>query len=92
MQSELAGEPLQISAVNSYGREAQVPTMAALGPLPILQDEAEVDVWARWAVTYRDVVILDRENQRVAVYNLTAHDLGVAENYAALKKLITDAL
>lgn len=91
MQTELAGEMLQISAVNSYGREAHVAGMAQLGSLPIIQDEAEVDVWARWAVTYRDVVILDGENRRVAVYNLTAHDLGVTENYEALRQILRDA-
>ncbi len=49
------------------------------------------DVWTKWAPIYRDVVILDPENRKVAVYNLTVHDLGVAANYAELKQLLVDA-
>jgi hypothetical protein len=59
--------------------------------LPWLQDTNTANVWASWAVTYRDVLVLNGENVPVAVYNLTEHDLTDAGNYAALKKLMIDA-
>jgi hypothetical protein len=95
MQKELSathGEALQLLAVNGAGFESGAAEMAALGALPLLQDTATENVWARWAVTYRDVVILDRENRAVAVYNLTEHDLSVPANYDALKALLEQAL
>lgn len=66
--------------------------MSERGPLPILQDTAADDVWGKWVVTYRDVVVLDRENKRIAVFNLTVNDLGVPANYQALDMILRDAL
>ena len=58
-------------------------------------------VWGAWrvnnlrpeqpGVTYRDVIVLDRENRAVAVYNLTEHSLGDPANYAALKDILRAA-
>lgn len=59
--------------------------------LPWLQDTPEVDAWGLWRVTWRDVVILDRENRPVAVYNLTVHDLADPGSYAELKALLLTA-
>ena len=88
----MPGVALEILSVNQPGREASVAGLAERGPLSILQDTAADDVWGKWAVTYRDVVVLDRENRRVAVYNLTQHDLGVAENYQAMRQILLDSL
>ena len=60
--------------------------MSDLGDLPLLQDEA--NVWSDWNVTYRDVVILDGNNEAVDVYNLTENDLSDPDNYAALAALL----
>lgn len=53
------------------------------------------DVWYDlWDVTYRDVIILNGQNEMVDVFNLTppeGFDLGVAENYAALHDKLIDA-
>jgi hypothetical protein len=81
-----------LAAVNATGFEDAVPGMAERGDLPLLQDTAAADVWGAWAVEYRDVVLLDRENRRVAVFNLTVHDLAQPAEYAALKQLLLDAL
>ena len=35
--------------------------------------------------------ILDADNDLVAVYNLTEHDLGIGANYDALRALLVDA-
>jgi hypothetical protein len=91
MQTELdASHPgeVQLLAVNGQAFASGMATMAALGNLPILQDTAAVDAWGLWAVTYRDVVILDADNQFAGVYNLTTNDLNEPANYDALRDLL----
>ena len=51
-----------------------------------------VQAWAAWAPVYRDVVILDRNNIPVDVFNLTVNDLGVPANYAELRRRLLAAL
>lgn len=58
--------------------------------LPWLQDDTTNDVWNRWQVGYRDLVILDRANRRVAIFNLTENDLGDPETYARLRTLLLE--
>ncbi|MCI0539689.1 MAG: hypothetical protein L0Z50_31155 [Verrucomicrobiales bacterium] len=55
--------------------------------LPWLQETSEANVWGRWDVTWRDVRIVDAQGRLQAVYNLTSHDLGNAQNRATLKEL-----
>ncbi len=66
--------------------------VSALGlPLPWLSDTKRQDAWHRWDVTWRDVIVTDERNRRVAVFNLTDHDLDFPEEYAALRDLLLDA-
>ncbi|MEC7949631.1 MAG: hypothetical protein VX265_18835 [Myxococcota bacterium] len=65
--------------------------MFEAGTLPLLQDDRRTRVWTRWNATYRDVHVVDRENFRVGVFNLTQNDLGEPENYAALKAMLIEA-
>lgn len=95
MQAELdVSHPgqIQLLAVNGAGYESGMTTMAALGDLPIVQDTASEDVWTQWAVTYRDVVILDADNEVVGVFNLTSNNLADSTNYATLKGMLTGAV
>ena len=95
MQKEL--EPgqdegrIQILGVNRAGQEAANASVTDGQDLPWLQETAEVDVWAAWQIAYRDVVIVGPDNRVVEVFNLTRKDLGIAENYAALKDLLLHA-
>ena len=77
--------------MNGIGYESGNATTYAGRVLPWLQDVAGVDVWAAWAVIYRDVIILDADNIVVGVYNLTSNDLGQAANYEALRTMLIDA-
>ena len=92
MQSELADEhpdlSIQLSAINEIGHDSGLETMADLGDLPLLQDTEEEAVWDDWDVTFRDVVILNQDNEAVGVFNLTTHSLAVEENYEDLKALL----
>ena len=94
MQQELAAESLDVHilGVNAAGLESGNGAMCSGRDLPWLQDLADdANVWASWAVTYRDVVILDRDNERIDAYNLTTYDLSEAPDYAALKELLRSA-
>ena len=57
---------------------------------PWLQETQEDDWWGTWGITYRDVVILNRDGNEEAVFNLTEHDLGNPNEYAAFKALLLD--
>jgi len=89
MQAELSaeGHDIQLLAINEIGFSG-LSGMSDLGDLPVLQDTAEEDVWEDWDVAFRDVVILDRDNQKVGEFNLTTDSLSDPANYAALKALL----
>jgi hypothetical protein len=85
LQAEIATErpDLQIDllAINEDGfgppdRQDAVVLATEDHDLPLLQDTEAEDVWNVWAITYRDVVILDADNVRVGVFNLTGTSLG----------------
>ena len=58
--------------------------------LPWLLDSKEADLWGQWNVTFRDVIILDREGNEAGVFNLTEHNLDDPDEYEALKTLLLD--
>jgi hypothetical protein len=94
MQGELqkggAALDVRLLGVNGVGYASGNATICQGRSIPWLQDEADVNAWQLWEVTYRDVIILDAENQVVGVYNLTEHDLGNPDNYAELEQLLND--
>ena len=49
------------------------------------------DIWEQWDVTFRDVVILDANNEKVADYNLTVHNLSNPQNYDTLRQMLIGA-
>ncbi len=58
--------------------------------IPWLQDTEEANWWGNWGITWRDVVVLDRDGNEVDVVNLLEHDLDDTEEYAAFKALLLD--
>lgn len=94
MQGELdavAPGAVALLAVNGAGYESGNDGFVMGKTMPLLQDTAQVNAWAAWQVTYRDVVVLDAEGKQRAVYNLTTNDLSVPANFAALRQLLLDA-
>jgi hypothetical protein len=77
--------------VNASGLEAGNELITADVDLPWLQDEAAVDAWTAWGVTWRDVIILDRQNVVFAVENLTVHSLADPAHREELKALLRAA-
>jgi hypothetical protein len=96
MQAELRVErpdlPIEIHGVNAAGHESGNGEACNGRSIPWLQDDAATNAYARWAVTYRDCVVLDEANKVDFVYNLTQHSLDLTANYNELKaKLIAAA-
>lgn len=100
MQSELKADyPLlriTIAGINQYGLDNGNQQIMSGRSLTWLQDKDanqnnNGDVWDSWNPEWRDVVILDGQNTKVDVYNLTIHDLAVPENYADLKDQLAQA-
>jgi hypothetical protein len=90
MQAELLAG-ITILGVNEAGYESGNASITEGRSLPWLQDTSEVNVWTQWAVTYRDVLVRDREGLLFGVFNLTGHGLGETENYEDLKALALGA-
>jgi hypothetical protein len=67
--------------------------MCAGRTLAWLQDVTLADhsAWQLWHVTFRDLVVLDPDNQIVQVYNLTEHDLTNPAMYAELRQILLGA-
>jgi hypothetical protein len=82
---------VQILGVNEYGQDGGNADMCRGRTLPWLQDTRAAHAWRSWRVTFRDVVILDRENKIHGIYNLTVHDLADTTNYAELERLLLEA-
>lgn len=91
MQTELEAERpghYALVGVDGIGFEATASLMTDGRVLPWLQDNNTQNAWTRWGVVYRDVVVVGDNGVKQTVYNLTEHDLNVAENRAALKALL----
>lgn len=82
---------VRILGINAVGAESGNAVMTNGRDLPWLQDTASESVWTAWDVTWRDVVILDGANRRIATYNLTEFPLSDAANYAELKAILESA-
>ncbi len=94
MQAEIdAANPhmqVRIFGVNQIGQESGNGGVTQSRTIPWLQETESQPCWTTWDVTWRDVVILDAQNRRVGVYNLTQHNLQTSANYDSLKAMILE--
>ncbi|MDX2473253.1 MAG: hypothetical protein QNL91_06045 [Candidatus Krumholzibacteria bacterium] len=81
---------IRILGINQVGQESQNDLNCEGRDIPWLQETMTELVWVPWDVTYRDVVIVDGTNRRLAAFNLTDKNLAVAANYEALKTLLLE--
>lgn len=91
LTEELPGSGIAILGVNEAGQESQNDLICEGRDLPWLQETASDPIWDLWHVTYRDVIIVDANNEIRAVYNLTEHSLSNSANFGALKELLVRA-
>lgn len=83
---------IDLLGVNQIGAEAGNQQNCDGRTIPWLQDTVAVQAWNAWNPTYRDVVILDKDNIPVDVFNLTTYDLSDPTNYAELRTRLLTAL
>lgn len=81
---DVVPEDVVIIGVNEVGFEGGNAEFCEGRDLSWLQDTDEVDLWTTWDVTYRDIVILDREGAFHSVFNVTDNDLAEDENFWGL--------
>jgi hypothetical protein len=95
MQQEINAEstarPVHILGLNAVGYESGNADICRGRSIPWLQDTAQQNVWGRWNVTWRDVIVLDPDNSVIHIYNLTQHSLSDSANYANLKNILLQA-
>lgn len=94
MQHEIdAAHPrreVRILAINMIDAESGIPEMCQGRTLPVVQDDNDHLIWHRWNVTYRDVFILDPQNEQAGALNLTQHGLATQANYDSLRTMILE--
>ena len=86
--TELPQSGFFLGAVNEVGYDNFTYVTNPASQQPWLQDTEEVNAWDTWQVQYRDVVILDAENKKRAVFNLTSDTLYLENNYEELKNTL----
>ena len=91
IEAETWSTTVQIHGVNAAGLESGNAVTCQGRTTPWLQDTAAAQVYQKWEVTYRDVIIVNQDNEAVAAYNLTSHNLAVQANYDELKALLQQA-
>ena len=95
INEDLAGSDdgrITIIGLNEAGFESGNDSMTNGRALPWLQDIESTDVWAAWNVTYRDVILVDKENYVFNIYNLTDNDLSEEAIYTELKDKLMEGL
>ena len=82
---------IQILGINEVGMDSNNAGFTDGRDLPWLQDvdannNGSSDVWYdSWEITYRDVVVLDVNNEPVFTLNVTSSPLMIEENFNTLK-------
>jgi len=81
----------QLLAINERGHTSGIPIAVEGQELPLLQDDNRSLAWDNWGATWRDVMVLDAENEIIGIINLTGKSLNETENRAALETLLLEA-
>lgn len=82
---------IQIIGINEFGVGSDSTEITTDRDLPWLQDvdaddNGVSDVWYdSWEITYRDVVILDADNEQMSVLNVTSNNLANPDTFQFLK-------
>ena len=94
MQAELqeSHPELNISllSINKIAAESGVASFNTTHNLPMVQDETALGILSDWGAVWRDVYILNENNELVLVYNLTQYSLSDSNNYNTLMQHFID--
>ena len=104
LQTEYPQYDIHILAINQIGNGSGTgPTeVSQISTLSMVQDDSVVDIWNSWhalapspsthsGAPWRDIQILDQQNEIIHTFSLTLNNLSDPINYAALKQLFLDA-
>ena len=83
------GLDIQIIGLNANGKTTK-DSFTSERDLPWLQDTTEASVWKEWGIRYRDVLILDENNEPKVVFNLTETNLSDNQHYDTVKTAFQD--
>lgn len=83
--------PVTLYGVNGVGYESGNADFTDGRDIGLLQDTTAEQAWTQWDPTYRDVVVLNADNEVVGVFNLTGNSLAVQANYDTLSQMLIDA-
>jgi len=94
MQAEIeANHPsldVKIFAINMPGYSSGASSLAPAIYLPMVQDDSTLDIWNDWGALWRDVYLLNENNELVMVYNLSQNNLGNSTSYNTLMQHFVD--
>ena len=94
MQAELdANHPnldIEIFGINMIGTSSGASIFSSSLNLPMVQDDSTLGIWSDWGAVWRDVYILNENNELVLVYNLTQYSLSDSNNYNTLMQHFID--
>ncbi len=90
------GLNIEILGVNDWALGDGNDAVSEGRDTPWLQDvdvdgNGESDIWEQWDVAFRDVVILDANNEKVEAYNVTVHNLSDPQNYDTLRQMFINS-
>ena len=104
LQTEYPQYDIQILAVNQtgYGTGSGPSLVGQISSLPMVQDDNFVNIWNSWHASapnpsshsgapWRDVHILNPQNEIIETYSLTLNNLSNPQNFATLKQMFVDA-
>ena len=78
--------------MNEAGYESGNGLIDAMARLvPWLQDTRRADVWGRWDVVYRDVIVLDDAGRRVLTFNTDTFPIEDPGHLADLRARLLEA-
>ena len=91
MQKQLneEGYSIYILGVNEVGFETANTQVTEGRDLPWLQDTADINLWGKWDVGYRDVIIFDKELTYKESYNLSINNLNEEPSFEDLYSILT---
>ena len=81
LQAEYPSLNIPILGINMMNTEAGMASVSLISNLPVVQDDANVNVWSDWGAVWRDVMILNRENEVIHTFNLTQHSLAPGNGF-----------
>lgn len=94
MQTELDSThpnlEIEIFAINMIGTGAGTAYFSPSLDLPMVQDSSSLEIWDDWGALWRDVFILNENNELVLTYNLTQNNLSNSSNYNTLMQYFVD--